>query len=117
MKLTNYRRSLLMAYHVSGLSIKDFLNSYHRIGCKTTTLEFRSWLKLEREEISEQKAFESTVVEISASNITLQKVNKKDFSYKKLKTTCSAKIISLPNTKRNIWLINMVMEILKWKII
>ena len=113
MKLTKYRRFLLMEYHLSNYSIIDFLNSRHSIGNKIKEAEFKSWLKLEREEIAQQAAFESTVIEISNSNIKLQKINQQNFSYKKLKTSCSAKIMNLPTSKRNIWLLNMVMEILK----
>jgi hypothetical protein len=113
MKLTNYRRSLLIEYHLSGYSIIKFLNSRHTVGSHIKVSDFKSWLKLEREEIAQQEAFESTVIEISKSNITLQKTNQEKISYKKLKTSCSNKILSLPQTRRNIWMINMVLEVLK----
>jgi hypothetical protein len=102
-----------MEYHISRLSINKFLNSYHRVGYKIKEIEFKSWLNLEREEIDQQEAFESTVIEISNPTIKRQKSNKKEFTYKKLKTTCAAKIMSLPNSRRNIWMLNMVMEILQ----
>jgi hypothetical protein len=113
MKLTRYRRSLLIEYHLSGYSIDKFLNSRHSVGSHIKISDFKSWLKLEKEEIAQQKAFESSVIEISKSNDTHQKTNQQNLSYKKLKTSCSNKIMSLPNSRRNIWMINMILEVLE----
>jgi hypothetical protein len=102
-----------MEYHLSKYSIRDFLKSYHRVGCKIKEADFKSWLALERDEISQQVAFESTVVEISNPNKHLHKLNRNEFTYRKLKSTCSLKILDLPQSKRNIWVLNMILEILK----